>query len=62
MLDRGQTLLSVQWPRRTLAGLATLAFWIAGILFAAGGLRFITRRLSLGESPGTALTQRAAAD
>ena len=30
---------------RALAGLAMLAFWIAGILLAAGGLRFVAKRL-----------------
>jgi len=45
MLDRGQALLNVPWPRPTVADLATLAFWIAGIVLAAGGLRLIANRV-----------------
>ena len=45
MLDRGQALLSAPWPRPTVAGFATLAVWIAGIAFAAGGLRMVATRL-----------------
>jgi hypothetical protein len=46
MLDRGQALLNAPWPRPTVAGLATLAFWFVGILLAAGGLRLVANRLS----------------
>jgi len=45
MLERGQALMTVPWPRPTFAGLATLAFWIAGLLLAAGGLRLLMKRL-----------------
>jgi hypothetical protein len=62
MTERGTALLNAPWPRPTLAGLATLAFWIAGILFAAGGLRFIAKRLRFDAAPGTASPQRGTAD
>jgi hypothetical protein len=61
MLDRGQALLSAPWPRPSLAGFATLAFWIAGILLAAGGLRLIAKRLNFLASPA-APAQRGTAD
>jgi hypothetical protein len=61
MLDRGQALWAAPWPKPTLAGLAMLSFWIAGILLAAGGLRFITRRLRF-TAPAAAPLQRSAAD
>jgi HupE/UreJ protein len=61
MIDRGQALLNVPRPRPSLAGLATLAFWIAGILFAAGGLRYIAKRLQLA-APKAASPQRGTAD
>jgi len=62
MLERGQDLLNVPWPHVTVAGLATLAFWIAGIIFGAGGLRYIAARLKLVASPETVSPQRAVAD
>jgi hypothetical protein len=61
MLDRGQALLAAPWPSPTLVGLATLCFWIAGILLAAGGLRFVTKRLRFTTPPAVPL-QRSAAD
>jgi hypothetical protein len=54
MTERGTALLNAPWPRPTLAGLATLAFWIAGIVLAAGCLRLIARRLAAATIPETA--------
>jgi len=62
MLDRGQALLNVPWPRPTPAGLITLAFWSAGIFLAAAGLRFVARRWRFATSPGAVAPQRFAAD
>jgi len=62
MTERGSALLNAPWPRPTLAGLATLAFWIAGILFAAGGLRLIAKRLHFDAVPSAPLPQRGTAD
>jgi hypothetical protein len=45
-----------------VAGLATLAFWIAGILLAAGGLRSIAKRLRFDTAPIAASPQRGSAD
>ena len=62
MTERGTALLNAPWPRPTVAGLATLAFWIAGILFAAGGLRYIARRLRFDTPLSTASPQRGTSD
>jgi len=62
MMERGNALLSVTWPRPSVAGLATLLFWIAGILLAAGGLRVIAKRLRFDSTPGPASPQRGTAD
>ena len=53
--------VNAPWPRPSVAGLATMVFWIAGILFAAGGLRLIVTRLRLA-TPAAAPPQRGAAD
>lgn len=62
MMERGGALLNVPWPRPTVAGLATLFFWIAGILLAAGGLRSIAKRLRFDTAPRTESAQRGMAD
>jgi hypothetical protein len=62
MTDRGTALLNAPWPRPSVAGLAMLAFWIAGILFAAAGLRSIARWLRFDAAPATGSAQRDAAD
>ena len=62
MTERGTALLNAPWPRPTLAGVATLAFWIAGILLAAGGLRLIARRLAAAPVPERAPAPRGTAD
>jgi hypothetical protein len=62
MLDRGQALMNAPWPRPTIAGLATLAFWIVGILLAAGALRLIANRLRMTNAPAMGDAQRGSAD
>jgi hypothetical protein len=44
MLDRAEVLLRAPLPHPSLAGLAVLSLWIAGILLAAGGLAILARR------------------
>jgi hypothetical protein len=53
MIDRAEVLWRTPWPRPTVAGLALLALWVAGILLAAGGISAIVKRLRL--PTGTAL-------
>ena len=53
MIDRAQVLWKTPWPRPSAAGLAILAFWILGILLAAGGLSAVAKRLRV--TPGDAL-------
>jgi hypothetical protein len=62
MMERGTALLNMPWPRPSVAGLTTLAFWIAGILLAAGGLRSIAKRLDFDAAPGAAAPQRGTGD
>src|SRR5436309_2995519 len=62
LTERGTALLNAPWPRPTLAGVATLAFWIAGILLAGGGLRLIARRLAAAPVPERAPAPRGTAD
>ena len=62
MLERGQALMTVPWPRPTFAGLATLAFWIAGLLLAAGGLRLLMNRLQSSRPIAAPAPQGAPAD
>jgi hypothetical protein len=62
MLDRADVLWKTPWPRPTAASLAILAFWIAGILLAAGGLSVIAKRLRFAPGNGVPSPQRAVAD
>jgi hypothetical protein len=61
MLERGQALWTMQWPIPSAEGFAMLAMWIAGMLFAAGALRFIVTRLRLA-APVPVPQRRGAAD
>lgn len=45
MIERGDVLWRVEWPRLDAAGLATLARWVAAVLLAAGGIRFVAARV-----------------
>ena len=62
MIERGGVLMTVQWPRPSLAGLAVLALWVAGLLLAAGGIRAIARRLRFTAGSLASPPQRSAAD
>ena len=53
MIDRADVLWKTPWPRPSVAGLAILALWVAGILLAAGGLSVIAKRLRF--APGNAV-------
>jgi len=44
MAERGDVLWKTEWPRLDAAGLMTLARWFAGMLLAAGAIRFLARR------------------
>jgi hypothetical protein len=44
MIERGDMLWNVEWPQLDAAGLTVLARWVAGLLLAAFGVRFFTRR------------------
>jgi hypothetical protein len=62
MLDRADVLLKTPWPRPGVAGLAILAFWVAGIILAAGGISAIAKRLRLERSSEMPSPQRGVAD
>jgi hypothetical protein len=62
MLDRGRVWLGAPWPSPTFSGLAVLAFWIAGILLAAGGLRLVAKRVMPATPKGEAAPMGATAD
>jgi len=47
MLDRAEVLLRAPLPHPSVAGLAVLALWIAGILLAAAGIAVLARRAGL---------------
>jgi hypothetical protein len=48
MIERGDVLWKVEWPRPNAAGLAVLAWWVLGVLLVAGGVRLIARRVRVG--------------
>jgi hypothetical protein len=62
MIERGQALMNVRWPQPSLAGLAVLALWIAGLLLAAGGIRAIARCLQFPSGVVAPSPQRGASD
>jgi len=47
MLERGEALVKAPWPRPSVAGVATFAFWVAGILVAVAAITMLARRLRL---------------
>src|SRR5207237_4731651 len=61
MTERGGALLNTPWPHPSLAGPATLAFLIAGLPFAAAGLRFIAEPVRRA-APRAAAPPRSTAD
>jgi hypothetical protein len=62
MLDRAGALWETRWPQPTIAGVAILAIWVAGIFLAAGGISVIAKRLKLAEGAGLPAPQRGLAD
>ncbi len=62
MLERGQALMNVPWPHPSLAGVAVLALWVTGLLFAAAGIRYVSTRLRFSPSPVRLQPQGSAAD
>jgi hypothetical protein len=62
MVDRAQLLWKTPWPQPSVAGLAILAFWVVGILLAAGALGVMARRLRLTPSEPLSSPQRRLAD
>lgn len=47
MIERGEVLWKIDWPRLDGAGLAVLARWVAGLLLVAGAVSFIAKRVRL---------------
>jgi hypothetical protein len=45
MIERGDVLWKTSWPRLDLAAVTTLALWVAGVLLAAGAVRYLAKRL-----------------
>ena len=62
MLERGELLWKQSWPRPGLADFATAAFWIAGLMLAAAGIAYVTRRLSLNVRSGLPRAREGYAD
>jgi len=62
MIDRAEVLWRMPWPQPSMAGLAILALWVAGILLAAGGLSVVTKRLRFGPGNAVPLPQRGVAE
>ena len=58
MIDRADVLWKAPWPRPSVAGLAILALWLAGILLAAGGLSVVAKRLRFAPGNAVPLPQR----
>jgi hypothetical protein len=47
MIERGEVLWKTEWPDLNAASFATLARWVAGILIAAGAVRYLGKRASI---------------
>jgi HupE / UreJ protein len=62
MIDRAEVLWKTPWPRPSATGLAILAFWVAGIVLAAGGLSVIVKRLRFTPGDGLPSSQEGLAD
>ncbi len=61
-MARWEVLTRVAWPQPSVAGLATLAIWVAGILLAAGAVTVIAKRLGISSVPALPSSQRGAAN
>src|SRR5712664_1064803 len=55
MIERGEVLWKVEWPRLDAASLTVLARWVAGVLLAAGAVHVLRKRA------GSVLSRRVAA-
>jgi HupE / UreJ protein len=53
MIDRADALWMTPWPRPSAASLAILAFWVAGILLAAGVVSAMAKRLGFLAAPAS---------
>jgi HupE / UreJ protein len=62
MIDRAEVLWMTPWPRPSAAGFATLAFWVAGILLAAGVVSAIAKRLGFPAAPASRPPDEAPTD
>ena len=62
MIDRADVLWMTPWPRPSAAGLAILAFWVAGILLAAGVVSAIAKRLGIAAAPALRSRDEASTD
>ena len=51
MIERGDVLWQVEWPELDAAGITILARWLAGLLIAGGGVRFLARRMRIARPP-----------
>jgi hypothetical protein len=51
MIERGDVLWQVEWPELDEAGITILARWLAGLLIAGGGVRFLARRMRIARPP-----------
>ena len=55
MIDRGEVLWKVEWPKLDAPSLTVLARWVAGVLLAAGAVHVLRKRAR------SVLSRRAAA-
>jgi hypothetical protein len=62
MIDRADTLWKTPWPLPTASGVAILAFWVLGILLAAGGISVLAKRLRFAAGEGLPSPQRGLAE
>jgi hypothetical protein len=51
MIERGDVLWRIEWPQLDEAGVTILARWLAGLLIAGAGLRFLARRMRIARRP-----------
>jgi hypothetical protein len=51
MIERGDVLWRVEWPQLDRASVTILARWLAGLLIAGAGVRFLARRMPIARRP-----------